>query len=91
MVTNRVKRRCLSQDSGMAMKGIMSALALGEQLWYCGKDKGVPNGWSFNWESMTTRERGKPRDAFCRKLACCLPAICVLPSVLDAKRQFLCP
>jgi len=24
---------------------------------YCGKDKGMPNGWSFNWESMATEER----------------------------------
>src|SRR2546423_10289519 len=24
---------------------------------YCGRDKGMPNGWSFNWESMATKER----------------------------------
>src|SRR5271156_6388064 len=24
----------------------------------CGRDKGMLNGWSFNWESMATRERG---------------------------------
>jgi hypothetical protein len=29
-------------------------------LYYCGRDKGMPNGWSFNWESMTTRERESP-------------------------------
>src|SRR5271163_114201 len=34
---------------------------------YCGRDKGMPNGWSFNWESMATRG-----DALCRELGCCL-------------------
>jgi hypothetical protein len=38
----------------------------------------MPNGWSINWESMATRERGKPGDALCRELACYLCAICVL-------------
>jgi hypothetical protein len=27
------------------------------QLIYCGRDKSMPNGWSFDWESMATRER----------------------------------
>jgi hypothetical protein len=60
-------------------------------LYHCGRDKGMPNGWSFNWKRLTTRERGKPRDALCRKLACCLCTIFVLLSGIDAKRQFLCP
>jgi hypothetical protein len=24
---------------------------------YCGRGKGIPNGWSFNWNGMATRER----------------------------------
>jgi hypothetical protein len=39
--------------------------------------KGIPNGWSFNWESIATRERGRPVDALYRKLACCLYAMCL--------------
>src|ERR1700733_2383364 len=27
------------------------------RLQYCEGDKGMPNGWSFNWGSMTTKER----------------------------------
>jgi hypothetical protein len=34
----------------------------------------MPNGWSFNWESMEMREGKSPRDTLCRKLACCLSA-----------------
>jgi hypothetical protein len=41
------------------------------------RDKRMPNGWSFSWESMTIGERGKPRDALWRKLACCLFAMYV--------------
>jgi hypothetical protein len=25
---------------------------------YWGRDKGMPNGWSFNWESMATGKGG---------------------------------
>jgi hypothetical protein len=49
------------------------------------------NGWSFNWASMATRERGKPRDTLWGELFGCLSAICVLLFVIDAKRQFFCP
>jgi hypothetical protein len=46
----------------------------------------MPKGRLFNWESMATKERGEPRDALCRKLASRLCAMCVLLSVIDAKR-----
>jgi hypothetical protein len=35
------------------------------------------NGWSFNWESMATREKEGLGDALGRRLACCL-YLCVL-------------
>ena len=43
----------------------------------------MPNGRSFNRESIVTTERGKPRDTLCRKLACCLSAMYVRPSVCN--------
>jgi len=26
---------------------------------YCGRDKGMPNGWSLNWENMARRGKGR--------------------------------
>ena len=50
---------------------------------YCGRDKGMPNGWSFNWENVASG-KAELRDTLGRKLSCRL-------SLVDAKRQFLCP
>jgi hypothetical protein len=66
--TNRSAKCCIIFYKGVSF----------ECLSYCGRGKGMPNGWSFNWESMATRERGKPGDMSYRELACCLRAICVL-------------
>jgi hypothetical protein len=66
--TKRSAKRCIIFYKGVSF----------ECLSYCGRDKGMPNGWSFNWESMATRERGKPEDALCRELGCCLCTMCVL-------------
>ena len=44
----------------------------------CGRDKGMPNGWSFILGKHGNEGKGEPRDTLCRKLACCLSAICVL-------------
>jgi hypothetical protein len=50
------------------------------------------NGWSLNWKSMVMREGEKPRDTLCRKLFFVVYVLSVtLPSLIDAKRQFLCP
>jgi hypothetical protein len=38
----------------------------------------MSNGQPFNWEGMTTGERGKPGNALYRKLNCCLCAVCSL-------------
>jgi hypothetical protein len=38
----------------------------------------MPNGWSFNWESMATRERERPRDTFVQKACSCCLCLCVL-------------
>jgi hypothetical protein len=44
----------------MAIAGVLShrrGLYLRAVAWVCcGRDKSIPNGWSFNWESMATRE-----------------------------------
>jgi hypothetical protein len=52
-----------------------------ETISYCGRDKGVPNGWSFNWQ------QGEGElETLCRKLARS-PHVCVCPCYVDAKRQ----
>ena len=58
---------------------------------YCGRDKGMPKGWSFSWESMATREKGKPRDALYGKLACCLCATCVFAISNRCQKTVLVP
>jgi hypothetical protein len=50
----------------------------------------MPNGWSFNWESMATRER-ETLEMRCVESLLDVCAMCVLLSVIDAKRQLLCP
>jgi hypothetical protein len=30
---------------------------------YCGRDKGMPMGWSFNWVNIAARNEWKPRGA----------------------------
>ena len=30
---------------------------------HCGRDKSMPNGWSFNWASVATRERERERES----------------------------
>jgi hypothetical protein len=47
------------------------------------------NGWSFNWESMATREReGLETRCVERWL---VTFICVIAILIDAKRQVLLP
>jgi hypothetical protein len=57
---------------------------------YCRRDEGVPDGWSFNGESMATREMAGLETRWVESLLVvhlCLSLLCLV----DAKRQFLCP
>jgi hypothetical protein len=36
---------------------------------WCGGDKEMPNGWSYNWEIMAQGKGQNLRDTFCGKLA----------------------
>src|SRR5436305_700534 len=35
----------------------------------CGRDKGMPKGWSLNWENMARRGKAELRDTSGRKLS----------------------
>ena len=52
-------RRQLPQHNGPCLDPVPSpiSLHLGKQVSYRRRDKGMPNGCSFNWESMAMRER----------------------------------
>jgi hypothetical protein len=58
----------------------VGALFDNSDLPYCGSDKGMPNDWSFNWESIATRERAVPET-------CCVESLLVVYLFLLAISQ----
>ena len=56
-----------------------SVLVITKLWWHCGRDKGMPNGWSVNWENMV-REEGRTQRHVEQKA--CLLAICLCVCVL---------
>jgi hypothetical protein len=51
----------------------------------------MPNGWSFNWESMATKERENLETRSVGTLLVVYVLLMSLLSLIDVKRQFLCP
>ena len=51
---------------------------------------GIPNGWSFNWESMATRER-ENLEKRCVESFLVVYLCCCFLSMIDAKGQLLYP
>jgi len=66
----------------------------------CGKDKGRPKGWLYDWESMATMEMQNLETRLVESsLVVYVPFVCVcvcvcvcvsLLSLIDTKRQSLC-
>lgn len=54
-------------------------------LFYCGRDKGMPNGWSSNWESIAMRKRESLETRSVESLLV-VYVLCVSLSPIDAKR-----
>jgi hypothetical protein len=86
------KARGLMQVGGVSRVSYCSFAVPGWRIdsRYCKREKGMPNGWSFDWASMATRERESLETCCVESLLVVYVLCVVLLSVIDAKRQFLC-
>jgi hypothetical protein len=85
-LTGRVKLvRCEDLHTWNIMLSLGASEVVVKVLSIKGRDKGIPNGWSFSWESIATRERESPENRCVESLLVISQCVSLL-SLIDVKR-----